>query len=172
MLELEIVKGLKDSEIRQIMLDRGYTIKEGQDDLKPYVYEAAYDIEAVTMKKWREIARRQNRLIDSLTTTDDTNALRLSDGLGVMPSTQEMEEIGLGMTNFDGSIDDGFAEALQASPGKVMGRHSGWNFKGLVYFYGGKFHEEVWVYGSPRQTMSAGSLRKLMDAVCEQYGHD
>jgi len=28
-------------QVREIMLAHGFTIKEGQDDLKPYVYEAA-----------------------------------------------------------------------------------------------------------------------------------
>jgi hypothetical protein len=65
-MAIEIIKGLKDSEIREIMLNRGYTIKDGYDDLKPYVYQAAYDIEFATMKKWREIVRKQNRVIDKL----------------------------------------------------------------------------------------------------------
>ena len=95
-----------------------------------------------------------------------------SDGLGVTPDTQEMEELGLGMTNFDGSIDDGLAEALQERPGQVFGRHAGWNFNGLVYFANGKFHEEVWVHRTPRQIISADSLRELMDAVCDEYGRD
>ena len=84
----------------------------------------------------------------------------------------EMQEIGLGMTNFDGTIDDGFAEALMKSPGEVFGRHAGWNFNGKVYFTNGQFHEEVWTYGSLKQTISAPTLRKLMDAVCEEYGPD
>lgn len=87
-------------------------------------------------------------------------------------TTEGMEEINLGMSNFDGSIDDGMAEALRAQPGKVFGCHYGWNFNGSVYFYDGMFHEEVWVYGSPRETISANSLPELMDAVCDKYGSD
>lgn len=89
-----------------------------------------------------------------------------------MLDTLQMTEINLGMTNFDGSIDAGFAEALQAQPGKVYGQHSAWNFCGCVYFYDGKFHEEVWVYGSPRKTISADNLRDLMTAACEEFGYD
>lgn len=89
-----------------------------------------------------------------------------------MPNTQEMEELELGMSNFDRSIDEGFAEALQARPGEVKGRHAGWNFNGQVYFHDGKFHEEVWVYGSPRQVISADTLSELMDDVCAEYGYD
>lgn len=33
-------KGLTDHAIREIMLANGFTIKEGLDDLKPYVYQA------------------------------------------------------------------------------------------------------------------------------------
>lgn len=86
--------------------------------------------------------------------------------------TEQMEEIDLGMTNFDGTIDDGFAEALMERPGEVFGRHAGWNFNGQVYFKDGQFHEEVWVYGSPRQTISAPTLPELMEAVCAEYGHE
>jgi hypothetical protein len=68
---IEKIIGLKDSEIREIMIKRGYTIKDGCDDLKPYVYQAAYDIEFATMKKWREIVRRQNRIIDKLSNEID-----------------------------------------------------------------------------------------------------
>ena len=86
--------------------------------------------------------------------------------------TEEMEEIDLGMSNFDGAIDDGFAEALTARPGGVFGRHAAWDFNGKVYFEDGQFHEEVWVYGSPRETISASTLRELMDSVCDEYGHN
>lgn len=89
-----------------------------------------------------------------------------------MPSTETMAELELGMSNFDGSIDTGLAEALKEKPGQVFGRHAGWNFNGRVYFHGGKFHEEVWVYGSPRATFSADNLRDLMEDVCSEYGRD
>lgn len=74
------------------------------------------------------------------------------------------------MSNFDHSIDTGLAEALQARPGKVFGRHAGWNFNGRVFFSDGRFHEEVWVYGSPRETVSADTLPELMEEVCYRYG--
>jgi len=89
-----------------------------------------------------------------------------------MKDTREMKEIPLGMSNFDGSIDEGFAEALQERPGEVFGRHAGWNFNGLVYFSGGKFHEEVRVWGKVSAVVSADSLPDLMEAVCEEYGYE
>ena len=39
------MKKLTDQQIRDICLANGYTIKPGNDDLKPYVYAAARDIE-------------------------------------------------------------------------------------------------------------------------------
>ena len=83
-----------------------------------------------------------------------------------------MREINLRMSNFESEIDDGFADALQAEPEKVFGRHSGWNFNGKVYFSNGMFHEEVWVYGTPKEIISAPNLRDLMEAVCVKYGFD
>jgi hypothetical protein len=82
----------------------------------------------------------------------------------------EAEEIDLGMSNFDHSIDDGFEEALKEKPKAVYGRHSGWNFNGLVYFEGGMFFEQVWRYGAPVATISAPSLLELMEIVNSEYG--
>jgi len=81
-------------------------------------------------------------------------------------------EINLGMSNFDNEIEDGFLEALQGEPGEVFGRHSGWNFNGRVWLENGKFHEEVWVYGSPVAIYSGDSLRELMDEVNNEHGWD
>jgi len=92
--------------------------------------------------------------------------------LGILPSTANMEELNLGMSNFDGRIDEGLAELLQARPGEVFGRHAGWDFNGQVFFFDGRFHEEVWVYGSPRSTISADTLPDLMKVVCDEYGYE
>jgi hypothetical protein len=35
---------LSKDQIREIFLKNGFTIKEGQTDLKPYVYTAAYEL--------------------------------------------------------------------------------------------------------------------------------
>ena len=35
------VNTLSDAEIREVFLANGFTIKDGHDDLKPYVYDAA-----------------------------------------------------------------------------------------------------------------------------------
>ena len=42
---------LTNERIRELMLANGFTIKEGLDDLKPYVYEAARAIEAEVRKQ-------------------------------------------------------------------------------------------------------------------------
>lgn len=78
--------------------------------------------------------------------------------------------IALGMSNFDHTIDEGFAEALMAEPGRVFGAHAGWEFYGYVWFSDGQFHEEIWRHGSPREIMSAPTCAELMEAVCEEWG--
>jgi hypothetical protein len=84
----------------------------------------------------------------------------------------DMREIAYAMSNFDYEVDDGMAEALMNEPGQVFGRHAGWNFNGRVYFHDGMFHEQVWVYGSPLETISADTLEDLMKKVNQEYGAD
>ena len=87
-------------------------------------------------------------------------------------NTSDMEEIELGMSNFDHEIDEGFAEALKERPGLVCGRHAGYNFNGIVYYADGMFHEEVWVYGSPVRIVSEETLEELKESVCDAYGYE
>lgn len=83
-----------------------------------------------------------------------------------------MQELDFEMTNFDGSIDKGFAEALQLKPERVFGRHHGWNFCGVVWFGDGQFHEAVYAYNCQREIISTDTLPKLMKAVNAIYGSD
>lgn len=83
-----------------------------------------------------------------------------------------MIEIDECMSNCDHTIDDGMAEQLRAAPGQVYSRHAAWNFNGKVWFENGTFYEEVWVYCTPRETLSAPSLRELMDVVNAKYGSE
>lgn len=80
------------------------------------------------------------------------------------------EEIEQSMSNFDHSIDDGMAEALQAAPRLAIGRHSAWNFHALVWFEAGQFHSEVWCYRSPVSRHKADTLQELMKIHNAQYG--
>lgn len=82
----------------------------------------------------------------------------------------EYDETALGMSNFDGSIDDGLAETLRANP--VFARHAGWEFNGRVWWDGGVFREQVWRYHQPIATYSAATLRELMGAVNDAHGWD
>lgn len=86
--------------------------------------------------------------------------------------TDSMEDIGHVMSNFDCEIEDWAADKLMADPARVCGGHAGWNFHGRVWFSDGLFHEEVWCYGTPREVISAPTLRELMEAVNNQYGWD
>jgi hypothetical protein len=80
-------------------------------------------------------------------------------------------DIGTGMSNFDLRIDEGFAEALQAQA--CFGRHAGWNFNGRVFWAGGAFWEEVWVFGTPRGVLGpASDLMELMERANNQFGWD
>jgi len=86
--------------------------------------------------------------------------------------TNTMRSIDVGMSNCDHQIDEGAAEALQSDPGRVRGEHTAWNFWGAIYYADGQFHEEVWVHHSPRETVSAATLKELMRAVNDRYGWD
>jgi hypothetical protein len=82
----------------------------------------------------------------------------------------DMEEIDLGMSNFNHEIDDGFEVALRNKPGIAWGRHAAWEFNGRVWFDGELFHEEIWRYCRPRVTVSAATLPELMRAANNEFG--
>lgn len=96
----------------------------------------------------------------------------LADAPQVFRDFSGMTEIDECMSNCDHSIDAGMEEKLRANPGQVFSRHAAWNFNGKVWFENDAFYSEIWVYGSPRQTFSASSLRELMDRANDEYGHD
>src|SRR5260370_37964870 len=74
----------------------------------------------------------------------------------------DYQEIDLGMTNFDGSIDDGLDEALRT--GKVFGRHAGWEFNGRGWVQDGQFHEAGSRDRCHVDTISGATLQELMEA--------
>lgn len=76
--------------------------------------------------------------------------------------------LGLGMSNFDHTVDEGFEDALKA--GKVFGRHSGWHFNGEVWWDGTEFRERVWVHRMAMKTVAAASLKELMVLVNDEFG--
>lgn len=82
----------------------------------------------------------------------------------------DMAEVDQSMTNFDHSIDPNMEQVLMAAPGKVFGRHHGWDFNGKVWYADDEFHEEVWVYHQIRGVRSASSLAALMATVNEEFG--
>lgn len=86
----------------------------------------------------------------------------------MVSSMNDRTEIELGMSNFDGSIDEGFADALKA--GHVFGRHAAWNFNASVWWNGDKFESEVWIYGSPVCRFQADTLEDLMRMANDEYG--
>lgn len=94
--------------------------------------------------------------------------MTLIDNAELPGPPEHYTEISLGMTNFDHSIDDGFAEALQS--GDVYGRHAGWEFNGIVWWDGTQFRERVSRYGVPREVFSAPTLEELMRVVNATWG--
>lgn len=72
------------------------------------------------------------------------------------------------MTNFDHSIDQAVAELLRA--GDRWAYHSAANFHGVVWFDGGRWHEQVFVHRVPQGSLSAGTLEDLMKLVNDEYG--
>lgn len=87
-----------------------------------------------------------------------------------MSDIHDMEDTGLGMSNFDHEIDDGLETALCARPNEVHGTHAAWNFCGYVWFDGKQFCEEVWRFNAPVEVIKADTLKDLMSEVNDQYG--
>ena len=82
----------------------------------------------------------------------------------------KLEESSPHMSNMDHRIDEGFEDNLRTK--KFYGQHAAYDFCGYVWFDGKKFHEEVWVYNSHVNTISADSLQEIMEDVNEQYGYE
>jgi hypothetical protein len=82
------------------------------------------------------------------------------------------KEIGApaGIDNLTRQPDPGIEECLRG--GGCWTRYAGWNFNGRVCFDSGLFHCEVWVFGSPRETISAPTLTELMKTVSDKYGYE
>ncbi len=89
-----------------------------------------------------------------------------------MRNLDTMEQLDLGMSNLDGTVDEGLAEALQVKPATVNAQHSAWNFCGYVWFEGGKFREQVWQYHSPIEEFEADTLEELMGKANDNYGYE
>jgi len=87
-----------------------------------------------------------------------------------MKDFMNMVEIDEVMSNFDHDIDEDVAKQLQEKPGRLYGQHSAWDFCGRVWFENDKFHEQVWVYGSPVKEISSKTLEELMEEVNDEFG--
>lgn len=72
------------------------------------------------------------------------------------------------MSNFDGQINAEVAERLAG--GGCWAGHSAWNFKGVVWFDGGRWHEQVSEYHAAVDSFSADTLADLMKLVNDEYG--
>ena len=81
-----------------------------------------------------------------------------------------MKTDSLVMSNLDHRIPSEMESFLRANPDET-GEHTAWDHWGKVWFKDELFHEEVWVYGSPRETLSAPTLHELMELVNSRWGY-
>lgn len=86
------------------------------------------------------------------------------------PIDDAWTDLGTLMSNFDHSVEAGFAEALAAP--KTFGEYAGWNFHAEVWKEGEEFCAIVWVYHQVRGIRSAPSLPQLMEVVSNEFGWD
>lgn len=67
-----------------------------------------------------------------------------------------------------GRIDHGVAEVL--ARGGVFGQHVAWDFHGVVWHNGGRWHERVCVHHKPVGSYSAETLEELQTIVNDEHG--
>ncbi len=79
-------------------------------------------------------------------------------------------EIELGMSNADGIIDAGLADALKN--GTVYAQHSAYNFCGFVYWDGVQYIEDIWQHNGKIKTIEADTLKALMELANDEYGYE
>jgi hypothetical protein len=77
--------------------------------------------------------------------------------------------LGIGMTNLDGSVDDGLEEHLKAGG---TGSHYAWDHFGTLHWDAGRemFAEEVKVHHVSQGLRYAATLEELMRVVNEEFG--
>ena len=83
---------------------------------------------------------------------------------------EEAEQLELGMSNCDHSIDDGLAEALRVD--NVYAQYSGWDFCGYVWAEGDHFICQVWRHHSPLEEITEDTLQEIMETVSDKYGYN
>ena len=84
----------------------------------------------------------------------------------------DAKRLPIGMSNYDGQIDEGLDEALRAEPTKVFATHAAWNFAGRVWFENSQFHELIWRHHIPIEILKADTLQELMAMANEAYGSE
>lgn len=88
-----------------------------------------------------------------------------------MPVTKRLAETEEEVySNIDHVFNSSVAEQLES--GEKFAQHAGWNFCGYVYRDGRGWHEEVWVHGSPVETISGESAEEVIRNVNEEYGSE
>jgi hypothetical protein len=88
----------------------------------------------------------------------------------ITPPT-EYEEIGTVYSNFGHELDDGVAKRLETE--KVSAAHCAWDFWALIWKdqTTGKWHEMVKQYREHVDTLTADTLKDVIEATNEKYGN-
>jgi len=80
-----------------------------------------------------------------------------------------LKAVGIMISNFDHEIEPGTEEQLKSE--KVYCGYAGWNFYGTVWF-DKCFKCKVKQYQQHVDTLSAGTLKELVEIVSNKYGWD
>lgn len=80
-----------------------------------------------------------------------------------------LEETEFNYSNFDHEMPSQADKVLR--DGKHYMEHHAWDHCGMIWFADGKFHERVMRYRAHVATISADSLREVIDQVNDEYGH-
>lgn len=90
-----------------------------------------------------------------------------------MTTTRPDKDLGLGhavWSNFDGVLDTEVEERLKK--GDCYAAHAAWDYNGSVWFDPDTdtWHEQIWVYGSPVETITGDSATNVIAKTLAKYG--
>ena len=73
-------------------------------------------------------------------------------------------------TNSDHSIDQAVVSLIKGQ--KLYADYTGWNFYGKIWWEHKRWFCEIWTHRCHRETMSAKTIRELMNDISDKYGWD
>jgi len=73
-------------------------------------------------------------------------------------------------SNLDNTWDLDVADVIRQNGKRAC--YPAWDFWGEVWWDDGKWHCEVWVYRTARETITSDTIPELMRRVSDKYGYD